>query len=176
MLLFKVLINTYMWHALLVSDKIDQFDDDLLIKKLALDLRPPQRGATVTEGLRRRPVHKWSRPTGGRLKSRELCLTSTSNHSDPQVNPLCPPPPTNYILSSAYTPSCYRRPSKRTTSGLQTRNPWQTSRSTSLRSMTFKSTSSTKRLNDKPSLLVDPQMTSSHQWLWSIKVQQINKI
>ena len=128
MLLFKVLINTYMWHALLVSDEIDQFDDDLLMKKLALDLRPPQRGATVTEGLRRRPVHKWSRPTGGRLKSRELCLTSTSNHSDPQVNPLCPTPPTNYILSSAYTPSCYRRPSKRTTSGLQTRNPWQTSR------------------------------------------------
>ena len=104
MLLFKVLINTYMWHALLVSDKITQFDDDLLMKKLALDLRPPQRGATVTEGLRRRPVHKWSRPTGGRLKSRELCLTSTSNHSDPQVNPLYPTPPTNYILSSAYKP------------------------------------------------------------------------
>ena len=169
-----------MWRALLVSDEITQFDEDLLMKKLALDLRPPQRGATVTEGLRRRPLHKWSRPTGGRLKSRELCLTSTSNHSDPQVNPLCPPPPTNYILSSAYkpksNPSCYRRPLKRTTSGLQTRNPWRTSQPTSLRSMTFKSTSSTKRLNDKPSLLVDPQMTSSHQWLWSIKVQQINKI
>ena len=94
----------------------------------------------------------------------------------PTSQPTVPHTPTNYILSSAYTPSCYRRPSKRTTSGLQTRNPWQTSRSASLRSMTFKSTSSTKRLNDKPSLLVDPQMTSSHQWLWSIKVQQINKI
>ena len=82
-----------MWRALIVSDEITQFVDDLLIKKLALDLRPPQRGATVTEGLRRRLLHKWSRPAGGRLKSRELCLTSTSNHSDPQVNPLCPPPP-----------------------------------------------------------------------------------
>ena len=82
-----------MWRALIVSDEITQFDEDLLMKKLALDLRPPQRGATVTEGLRRRPLHKWSRPSGGRLKSRELCLTSTSNHSDPQVNPLCPHPP-----------------------------------------------------------------------------------
>ena len=118
-------------------------------KSLHLTSAPPQRGATVTEGLRRRPLHKWSRPSGGRLKSRELCLTSTSNHSDPQVNPLCPPPPTNYILSSAYkpksNPSCYRRPLKRTTSGLQTRNPWRTSRPTSLRSMTFKLTYSTKK-------------------------------
>ena len=100
-------------------------------------------------------------------------LTHKSTHYAPH-----PPQTTSYQahINPNSTPSCYRRPSKRTTSGLQTRNPWRTSQPTSLRSMTFKSTSSTKRLNDKPSLLVDPQMTSSHQWLWSIKVQQINKI
>ena len=158
-----------MWRALIVSDEITQFDEDLLIKKLALDLRPPQRGATVTEGLRRRPLHKWSRPSGGRLKSRELCLTSTSNHSDPQVNPLCPPPPTNYILSSAYKPKFNPLLLQKTfeTHNIRLANEKSVTNQqpTSLRSMTFKSTSSTKRLNDKPSLLVDPQMTSSHQWL-----------
>ena len=158
-----------MWRALIVSDEITQFDDDLLMKKLALDLRPPQRGATVTEGLRRRPLHKWSRPSGGRLKSRELCLTSTSNHSDPQVNPLCPPPPTNYILSSAYKPKFNPLLLQKTfeTHNIRLANEKSVTNQqpTSLRSMTFKSTSSTKRLNDKPSLLVDPQMTSSHQWL-----------
>ena len=30
-----------MWRALIVSDEITQFDEDLLMKKLALDLRPP---------------------------------------------------------------------------------------------------------------------------------------
>ena len=39
--MFKVLIKTYMWRALIVSDEITQFDEDLLMKKLALDLRPP---------------------------------------------------------------------------------------------------------------------------------------
>ena len=39
--MFKVLINTYMRHTLIVSGEITQFDEDLLMKKLALDLRPP---------------------------------------------------------------------------------------------------------------------------------------